>query len=224
MTAFTDEFTRQQDERIRQDVSRNIRWRADIKSKDIGVNVVDGTVALSGFVHSYLEKWAAQKAAQSVYGVKAVSNDIEVRPSQARTDPEIARDIVASMKLHSSIPDEKIKTAVKDGWVTLEGTVEWHYQRELAERTAQSITGVKGTTNLIEIKPPISTSQVQNQIDEAFRNMADIDARSMLVTAHDGTVELHGHVHSWAEKQRAERVAWFAPGVRRVDNQLVVTP
>src|ERR1700682_4108539 len=147
------------DQAIREDVLSELKGAPKITSSDVAVAVKDGVVTLSGYVSSYWEKDAAEKAAKRVYGVRAVANDIEIRLGSARTDPEIARDVVHELETHISIPSNKIKATVKNGWVTLEGAVDWQYQKALAESAVKKLRGVIGITNNIEVKPQVSPSE-----------------------------------------------------------------
>jgi osmotically-inducible protein OsmY len=223
MTVINDTFSKKQDDRIREDVVRQIEWDPEIESTDISVKVDESNVFLSGFVHGYLEKMDAERAAKSVYGVSSVANDIEVKPKTERTDPEIARDVVQTLKLHSSVPEDRLNVTVRDGFVTLNGTVVWNFERLSAERAAHTISGVRGLINLIQIKPSNSIKQVTEKIEDAWKRTSDLDTRRMSVVADDGAVSLYGHVHSWAERDQAERAAWQAPGVREVSNHLLVS-
>ena len=210
------------DEALRTAVLREIEWRPDIQSRDINAKVTDSTVTLSGFVHTFAEKGSAEKAAKSVRGVIAVANDIEVRPS-TRTDPEIARDIQNALNSHVLVPETKITATVEEGFVTLEGTVEWNYQKATALAAAESVLGVRGVINLIMVKPRVSPTSVNEAIEAALRRSAELDAKGIQVYAHDSTVELTGKVHSFSEREGDERAAWAAPGIQSVVNHLEVT-
>jgi len=214
----------QSDTQIREAVLQQIDWEPEISSKDISVKVQDGIVTLTGFTHSYLEKMAAERAAKSVYGVVAIANDIEVRLSTEKTDPEIARDVEFALKTHVFVPDKLLKVTVREGYVTLEGTVEWNYQRSNAEAAARSVGGVRSIVNNIKLSPHVSPTQVKQRIEAALRRSAEVDARRIAVTANDSKVELNGYVRSWNEREEAERAAWAAPGVSGVTDRLVVAP
>ncbi|AWJ92578.1 BON domain-containing protein (plasmid) [Azospirillum baldaniorum] len=214
------------DSDVKRDVEFEIRWTPALDPTDIGVAVKNGVVTLTGFVRSYLEKFEAEKAVKRVSGVVGVANDLEVRiPSgEERPDPEIARDAVAAIKSWLPLSWESIKVIVKSAWVTLEGTVEWNYQRESAEKAVRQVRGVKGVTNLITLKPQVAPSEIKQKIEQAFRRSAEVDANRITVEANGSEIVLKGTVRSWAERQEAERAAWAAPGVTKVENRIVISP
>jgi osmotically-inducible protein OsmY len=211
---------------IKRDVEAELLANPDIDATDIAVAVKNGVVTLTGFVRSYMQKWEAEKTAKRVAGVVGVANDIEVRLPifNHRPDPEIARDAVAAIQNQLPYSSDHIRVVVKDGWVTLEGWVEWNYQRDRAEEAVRRLRGVKGVTNLIQLQPRIPPSEIKRRIEEAFRRSAELDANRITVEADGGSVVLKGTVRSWAEREAAQRAAWAAPGVVRVDSQLVVSP
>jgi|SRR5579862_2410051 len=214
------------DSEIERDVKEELRWNPDLDATDIGVSVSKGVVALSGFVKSYSEKYEAEMAAKRVAGVVGVANDIEVRlPSvDERPDPDIARDAVSALKLQLPFSSEHIKVVVKNGWVTLEGQVEWQYQKNTAESAVRRIKGVKGVINSIVLKPQAEPAQIKNKIMDAFKRNAEVDANRIQIETDGGKVILKGTVRSWIEREEAERVAWSAPGVTKVEDRIVVSP
>jgi osmotically-inducible protein OsmY len=214
------------DSEIERDVKAEFGWNPDLKSTDIAISVKNGVVTLVGFVPRYIDKYEAEKAAKRVAGVLAVANDIEIRlPAvDERPDPEIAREAVTALKNQLPFSYERIKAVVRNGWVTLEGDVERQYQRQTAERAVRHLKGVKGIINDIKIKPRVEPSDIKRKIEEAFRRTAEVDASQITVEAHGGEVILKGKVRSWVERDEAERVAWLAPGVIKVDDRIVVSP
>jgi osmotically-inducible protein OsmY len=215
---------KESDKQLRDAVLRQLEWDPQVTSNDINVATADGVVTLTGFVHSYAEKYAAEKAAQAVYGVKALADDIEVKPGSARTDPEIARDAVHAMKINVTVPDEKIKTLVNEGFVTLEGTVDWDFQRRGAESCVRNVAGVRGVINHLKVKPRVSAGEVSTKIEEALLRLAELDARRITVSATDSKVHLYGSVRSWFEREEAERAAWSSPGVAEVIDHISIVP
>lgn len=212
------------DNDIKRDVEDELRWDPDIDTSDIAVAVKNGVVTLTGFVKSYSEKLEAEQDAKRVAGVVGLANDVEVRlPNiDQRPDPDIARDAVTAIKTRLPLSAERIRLVVKNGWITLEGDLEWNYQRESAENAVRWIKGVKGVSNLIRVEPRVQPAEIKRKIEDAFKRNAEVDAKRITVDAHDGEVVLKGTVRSWAERQEAERAAWAAPGVRKVDDRITI--
>jgi osmotically-inducible protein OsmY len=220
------EVAMKSDSDIERDVKDELEWDPDLDSTDIAVSVKGGVVALSGFVPSFTDRYEAQTAAKRVCGVSGVAVDLEVRlPNiDERPDPDIARDAVAALKSQLPISAQMIKTTVRGGWLSLEGTVEWQYQRATAETAVRRIKGVKGVDNRIQLEPRIKPADVKRNIQEAFRRNAQVDADHVTVEANGGEVILNGTVRSWIERDEAERVAWSAPGVTQIEDRIIVSP
>lgn len=212
------------DSQLQQDVMAELEFEPSVDHADIGVAVMDGVVTLSGFVKSFAEKMAAERAARRVRGVHAIAEEIKVRyPSDKKTsDPEIAKRILDLFKWDALIPDDKITVKVENGWVTLTGTVDWFYQGEAARKAAGKISGVTGVSNLTEVRERPRVGDIRDRISAAFKRSADIDASTVTVTTDGGKVTLGGKVRAWNERRLAEQAAWAAPGVTKVEDNITV--
>jgi osmotically-inducible protein OsmY len=213
------------DSQIQSDLMQELKWDPSVTHEHIGVAVTSGIVTLSGTVPNYAEKFAAERAAQRVGGVKAVVEKIEVKlpGSFQRTDQDIASAIVDQFKWAVQVPEDRVKANVENGWVKLTGEVDWEYQRSAAERAVRGLTGVKSITNSIMIKPRVQSSAVKEQIEGALRRAAEREARRINVETRGSRVVLTGEVRSFAELRDAKGAAWNAPGVTEVEDHLMVT-
>lgn len=216
----------QTDEQIQQEVLRELAYDPSVQPNEIGVAVKDGIVTLTGTVDSFLKRWAAEEAAHRVRGVKAVANDIEVRlpVTSERTDADIAAAVTRALEWDAFVDIDRVEVTVSKGWVTLKGEVDYGFQRADAERVVRRITGVRGVSNLLVVKPrqKPSPDDLKRNIEEALVRSAETDAKHINVEVQGDKVILTGTVRSWAEKQEAERVAWSAPGAAQVENRIVV--
>ena len=211
------------DIRVRGAVVRQLDWDPEVDASAIGVSASDGVVTLTGFVDSYAEKLGAERVAKLVRGVRGVANDITVRQMVGRTDADIAHDAIAGLKTRPDL-GETVQIAVHRGHVTLTGKVEWLLQKEAAEHAVKHVRGLVGIFNHITVQPRAAQRDVQRRIVAALHHHADLDARQITVTVRDDTVVLTGTAGTWMQRDEAERVAGSAPGIARVDNQIVVVP
>jgi osmotically-inducible protein OsmY len=212
------------DTELKKDVLAEFEYEPGVNVTDIGVLVKDGAVTLNGYATSYGEKWDAVRVAKRVAGVKAIADDIEVKlpGSQRRTDGDIAAAAAHQINWSTTIPSGTVEVTVREGWITLEGEVEWWYQKNAAENVVLHLAGVKGVSNLITIKPKLVPAEIETVIKSAFERNALLDAKKIQVETSGNKVVLRGKVRNHAEREEAERAAWAAPGVFSVDNQLKV--
>ena len=211
---------------IQQDVMNELKWQPFLTSANISVAVKNGIVTLSGTVDNYAQKIDAEKAAKKVTGVKAIAEEIQigVSPSYNKTDAEIAESVMNAMKWHAAVPEENIKVKVEDGSVTLEGQVEWDYQRSSAKNAINNLLGVRNVINLINVKPRVTAFDVRTKISQALHRTATVDAERISLEIEGNKVILKGKVRSFAEKEDVEGAAWCAPGVTKVESHLEVEP
>lgn len=209
---------------LQRDVQEELEWEPRVDHADIGVSVTDGVVALNGYVKSYAEKIAAERAAMRVAGVKAVADEIKVRfaSDSKLADHEIARRILDLFKYNVLVPEDNIQVTVEKGWVKLSGEVEWRYQSDEAARAAGTISGVTGVANLISISGKAGIPDIRRRIEDAFKRQAGLDAASVTIATSGHKVTLGGKVKAWHERRLAEQAAWSAPGVTQVEDRIVI--
>ena len=212
------------DTQLQHDVSEELKWEPQVTASQIGVQVKDGVVTLSGEVSSFAEKWNAERAAQRVSGVNALAVDLNVKLSElgTRTDADIARAAENALSWSTSVPDGAIKVMVEKGYVTLSGNVDWQYQRVAAADGVRFLVGVTGVSDQIAIKPTLSVSAVKSDIETALKRTAASDAKKIHVEVRGSDVTLTGKVQSWAERETATTSAWATPGVRSVVDKMTL--
>jgi osmotically-inducible protein OsmY len=212
------------DGQLKKEVEEELEWDPAVTATDIGVEVADRIVTLSGHPPSLAEKLAAEKAAHRVAGVKAVVVDMQVRLPQKdeRTDEDVANAVHAILHWTVGLPDDSVKVQVEKGWVTLTGAVDWAYQSHVAARTVSQMRGVRGVANRIEVRGDIASEDIGAKIAQAMQRHAEREVRHIRIEVKDGTVTLTGKVGSYAERAVARGAAWSAPGVRAVVDDLVV--
>lgn len=212
------------DKQLRLDIIDELDFEPSIDAADIGVAVDQGVVTLTGHVRSYSDKITALDIVENVVGVRAIADEIEVRPvgMHITADDEVAIRIVNTLKWNTSVPEDKVRVTVKDGHVKLEGEVEWRYQSDAAQRAIGRLTGVTGITNLLKVNPSVRAEDVTDRIKKALLRDAELDASGIRVAVQDGTVTLEGKVRYLGERRSAERAAWAAPGVKNVIDHLAV--
>lgn len=215
------------DSQIHHDVLEELKWDSRVDETEVGVEIDNGVVTLTGTVTSWAKRMAAQDAARRVIGVLDVANDIKVQVpgGLTRTDTEIAQAVRRALEWDVFVAEDKIGSTVSDGWVTLDGTAEGWSQRDDAERAVRNLSGVRGVVNRITVTPtkPV-TEDVRKAIEQALERRAEREARQIRVDVRDGMVTLTGSVHSWAERESVVAAARFTPGVRDVRDHLRTEP
>lgn len=212
------------DTQLQHDVGEELKWEPQVTASQIGVQVKDGVVTLSGEVSSFAEKWNAEKAAQRVSGVSALAVNLKVKLGEfgERTDADIARSAENVLSWTTSVPKDAVKVMVEEGFITLTGDVDWQFQRLAAAASVRFLSGVTGVSDQIAIKPTVKVSAIQSDIESALKRTAVADAKKIHVKVHGANVTLTGKVQSWAERETATTSAWGTPGVRSVIDEMTL--
>ena len=209
---------------LKRDVTAELAWDPAVKSTAIGVAVKDGVITLTGHLETFAEKHAAARALRRVAGVKAIALELDVKlsPDHKRSDTDIAAGAEEALKWNTLVPLEVIRLTVDHGWVTLQGEVEWDYQRRSVEKAIRPLMGVVGISNEITLRARPKATDLSRKIEEALTRQAIREAKHIQIDVDGTTVTLSGNVHSWQERDAAQGVAWSAPGVHAVINELRV--
>lgn len=212
------------DKQLQMDVTEELKYEPRVHAEEIGIEVRDGVVTLMGTVPDYAQRLRAERAVERVAGVRAVAQELTVKVpnTHLRSDTDLAHQVVNTLAWDTEVPNQKIKAKIEDGWVTLEGDVDWQFQRNAPERAVRYLFGVKGVSNLLKVKSHASTYDVAQHITAALARSTEADAKKINVSAASGRVTLTGTVRSWPERADAQRAAWSATGVTEVDNRLAV--
>ncbi len=212
------------DSALKADIVNELVWDPAIKEAAVGVAVKDGVVTLTGHLDTYGEKDASVRAVRRIAGVKAIAVEIDVKlsPSHQRSDTDIAKGAEVALRWNTTVPPDSVRVTVDHGWVTLQGEVEWNFQRESAAKAIRSLVGVVGVSNELKLTTQVQVADLARKIEDALRRQALRDAQHIQIAVKGDTVKLTGTVHSWQERQAAQGVAWSAPGVRSVVNELEV--
>jgi osmotically-inducible protein OsmY len=207
---------------LKRDVERELEYDPSIDPLKIGVAVTDGIVTLTGHVASFVEKWNASRAVERVIGVRGIVDEITVVLAIERTDADLARAAADALKWNTLVPEDRVKVKIENGWLTLVGDVSYDYQRRAAERAVRALPGLKGTTNLLEVRSAVEPTNVKQQIEEEFKRQAALDANNITVEVSGHEVTLRGTVRSWIERHETEKAALAAPGVTSVKNYITI--
>ncbi|MET3494459.1 BON domain-containing protein [Variovorax boronicumulans] len=212
------------DTQLRNDVQAELNWAPEVKASNVGVIAKDGVVTLTGHLASHAEKYAVERAAQRVHGVKALAVELTVKLpfDNQRTDADIGLAADRALEWNVLVPEDKIHPMVEKGWLTLTGEVEWEYQRSAAENAVRNLMGVTGVSNLVKVKPKVSAADVEKKIHEALTRQVEREASRLSITVNGSQVTLRGTVHSWTERDAVQGAAWSTPGVSVVVNDLLV--